>query len=135
MTITVHHLNQSRSLRILWLLEELETPYSITTYQRHRTTMRAPKALRDIHPLGKSPVVTLDDGTVLAESGAIVDELVDRFGPQLRPEPGTDAFRLYRYFLHYAEGSLMPPLLVKLIMSRVENAPIPGREWPWLRDR
>jgi glutathione S-transferase len=125
MSVVLHHLDQSRSHRILWLLEELGVEYEIVQHYRNKTTMRAPKALREIHPLGKSPVVVFDDGIVVAESGAIIEELVDRFGPHLRPDPGTEAFRRYRYFMHYAEGSLMPPLLVKLIMGKLQNAPVP----------
>lgn len=122
---TVHHLDNSRSHRILWLLEELGAPYEIREHRRDPKTMRAPRALRDIHPLGKAPIVVTPDGVVLAESGAIVDELVDRHDGQLRPEPGTDAHRRYRYFLHYAEGSLMPPLLVKLVTGQIRDAPVP----------
>ncbi|MDF4005267.1 glutathione S-transferase [Luteibacter sp. PPL552] len=123
--ITVHHLNNSRSQRILWLLEELGLPYEIVRYQRDPKTMLAPKELRALHPLGKSPVVVDGDVTV-AESGAIIEYLVDRYGEgRLRPAPGTaDALR-YRYFLHYAEGSAMPPLLLKLVFRRMESAPVP----------
>lgn len=125
MTLTLHHLDQSRSHRILWLLEDLGVEYEIVQHLRNKKTMRAPKALREIHPLGKSPVVVFDDGVTVAESGAIIEEIVDRYGPHLRPDPGTDEFRRYRYFMHYAEGSLMPPLLVKLIMGKLQNAPVP----------
>lgn len=123
-SITVHHLERSRSHRVLWLLEELALPYELVTYERDPETMRAPRALREIHPLGKSPVVELD-GQVLAESGAILEHLVDHAGGTLRPEPGTDAFRRYRFFLHYAEGSLMPPLLVRLITGQLEGKKVP----------
>ncbi len=123
---TVHHLENSRSQRVLWLLEELGVDYDLKVYPRHRKTGRAPAELRAVHPLGKSPVVELDDGVVLAESGAILEELVDRFGEgRLRPAPGTDASRRCRFWLHYAEGSLMPVLLVKLIMDRLRNPPMP----------
>jgi glutathione S-transferase len=123
--VVVHHLERSRSHRVLWLLEELGVEYRMKVYQRDPKTMRAPPELARIHPLGKAPVVTVD-GDVLAESGAIVDELVDRFGNgRLRPEPGTDAFRRYRFWLHYAEGSFSPPLLVKLLCSKVRTAPVP----------
>jgi glutathione S-transferase len=118
--IRVHHLNHSRSQRVLWLLEELGVPYEIVRYERDRKTMLAPAALKKVHPLGKSPVVT-DGALVLAESGAIIETLVERHGPQLRPEPGTPAFQRYRYWLHYAEGSLMPPLLLKLVFDQVEQ--------------
>ena len=125
MTITVHHLNQSRSQRILWLLEELEQPYEIVRYQRNPKTLLAPPELKRIHPLGKSPVVVID-GEVLAESGAIIEALVERFGARrLSPPPGTADFARYRYWLHYAEGSAMPPLLLKLVFDRVASAPMP----------
>lgn len=124
--LTVHHLESSRSQRVLWLLEELEVPYELRKYARDRETLRAPPELRTIHPLGKSPVVTLDDGTVLAESGAIIETLVDRYGQgRLRPEPGTEAYGRYLFWMHYAEGSLMPPLLVRLIVDRLRSGPIP----------
>lgn len=124
MKIVVHHLENSRSQRILWLLEELALPYEIESYARDPRTMRAPAALREVHPLGKSPVVSLD-GMMLAESGAIIDTLVEQLGSPLRPEPGTDAFRWYRFFLHYAEGSLATPVLVALLTSRVREAKVP----------
>jgi glutathione S-transferase len=118
--IRVHHLNHSRSQRVLWLLEELGLPYEIVRYERDRKTMLAPPELKSVHPLGKSPVVT-DGMLVLAESGAIIETLVERHGPQLRPEPGTPEFLRYRYWLHYAEGSLMPPLLLKLVFDEIER--------------
>lgn len=123
--ITLHHLNNSRSQRVLWLLEELELPYEIVKYERDPKTMLAPATLRAIHPLGKSPVITDGDAT-LAESGAIIEYLVDTYGQgRLAPPPGTPAARLYRYFLHYAEGSLMPLLLMKLVFNKVKtDAPI-----------
>ena len=124
--LTVHHLEHSRSQRVLWLLEELEVPYEIKKYQRDAETKRAPSELRKVHPLGKSPVVTLDDGTVLAESGAIIETLVDLHGGgRLRPAPGSDDERRYRFFMHYTEGSLMPPLLVRFILARLRAAPLP----------
>lgn len=124
-SLIVHHLENSRSQRVLWLLEELEVPYELIRYERNPETKRAPPALRKLHPLGKSPVVTEGD-VVLAESGAIVEHLVEAHGQgRLRPEPGTDAYRRYRFWLHYAEGSLMPPLLVRFIFSRLRAAPLP----------
>jgi len=121
--IRVHHLNHSRSQRVLWLLEELGLPYELVRYERDPKTMLAPPELKKVHPLGKSPVVT-DGPLVLAESGAIIETLVERHGPQLRPEPGTPEFQRYRYWMHYAEGSLMPPLLLKLVFDQVEKAPL-----------
>ncbi len=123
--ITVHHLNNSRSQRVLWLLEELGLPYEVRRYERDPATMLAPPSLRDIHPLGKSPV--LDDGGLrIAESGAIIEYLVERHaGGQLAPAAGTPARLRYSYWLHYAEGSLMPPLLLKLVFDRVESGPMP----------
>lgn len=122
--IVVHHLNNSRSQRILWLLEELGLAYEIRTYRRDPKTMLAPPELRAVHPLGKSPVIQ-DGDTVVAESGAIVEYLVDRYGPQLAPAPGTPERLRYTYFLHYAEGSAMPPLLLKLVFDEVEKSPAP----------
>ncbi|VWX57478.1 Glutathione S-transferase [Burkholderiales bacterium 8X] len=124
--ITVHHLNNSRSQRILWLLEELDLPYEIVRYQRDPKTMLAPPSLRAVHPLGKSPVVTTDDGLTLAESGAIIQTLIERHGAgRLAPAAGSDDAVRYRYWLHYAEGSLMPPLLLKLVFDRIETAKMP----------
>lgn len=123
--LTVHHLNRSRSTRILWLLEELELPYEIVRYDRDPKTLLAPPALAKIHPLGKSPVVTDGENTV-AESGAIVEYVIERHGGgRLIPPAGSPARLKYQYFLHYAEGSLMPPLLVKFIMGRLAKAPLP----------
>ena len=114
--LTVHHLNNSRSQRVLWLLEELGVPYEIVRYQR-QADMRAPRELRAIHPLGKSPVIT-DGGNTVAESGAIVDYIVATYGNgRLIPPPDTPERLRYTYWLHYAEGSAMPPLLQKLIFS------------------
>lgn len=122
--ITVHHLEKSRSHRVLWLLAELDLEYELVEYARDPKTIRAPRALRDVHPLGKSPVVVVD-GLVLAESGAIIEHLVELTG-RLAP-PGDDARArvAYRYWMHYAEGSLMPPLLVRLIMDTLRNPPLP----------
>lgn len=123
--ITVHHLNNSRSQRILWLLEELGLEYEIKKYQRDPKTMLAPPELKAVHPLGKSPVIT-DDGTVVAESGAIVEYLVERYGNgRLVPAAGTPDKLKYTYFLHFAEGSAMSPLLMKLVFDRIENGPMP----------
>lgn len=123
--ITVHHLDNSRSQRILWLLEELGEPYEIRRYQRDPKTMLAPPELRAVHPLGKSPVIS-DDGIVLAESGAIVEYLADRYAAgTLIPAHGTPARLRCNYWLHYAEGSAMPPLLLKLVFRRVATAPMP----------
>jgi glutathione S-transferase len=123
--LVVHHLNNSRSQRVLWLLEELGVAYEVKRYERDRTTMLAPPALRSVHPLGKSPVIT-DDGVTLAESGAIVEYLTDRYGKgRLVPAAGTPERLRYTYWLHYAEGSAMPPLLLKLVFSRIETAPMP----------
>ncbi|HEY1589216.1 MAG TPA: glutathione S-transferase [Rhodanobacter sp.] len=123
--ITVHHLNNSRSQRILWLLEELGIPYEIKRYQRDPKTMLAPPELRRIHPLGKSPVIT-DGEVTLAESGAIIEYLADRYGAGvLIPAHGTPERLRCNYWLHYAEGSAMPPLLLKLVFRRVETAPAP----------
>jgi len=123
--ITVHHLNNSRSQRVLWLLEELGLPYEIRKYQRDPKTMLAPPELRQVHPLGKSPVITDGDVTV-AESGAIIEYLVERYGEgRLVPAQGsTDRLR-YRYWLHFAEGSAMPPLLLKLIFERIKHTKMP----------
>ena len=108
--ITVHHLEDSRSQRVLWLLEELEIPYEIKHYKRDPKTMLAPAELRHVHPLGKSPVIT-DDKRTVAETGLIVDYLVDRHGNgRLAPPADSEARLNYEYWLHYAEGSAMPPL-------------------------
>ncbi len=123
--IVVHHLNNSRSQRVLWLLEELGVPYEIKRYQRDPVTMLAPASLRKVHPLGKSPVIT-DGALTLAESGAIIEYLVDRYGEgRLAPAAGTPLHIRYLYWLHYAEGSLMPPLLLKLVFDKVRTAPMP----------
>jgi glutathione S-transferase len=125
--LTVHHLNNSRSQRVLWLLEELGVPYAVTRYERDAKTMLAPPALLAVHPLGKSPVIT-DGDLTLAESGAIIEYLIDRYGAgRLIPAAGTAERLRYTYWLHYAEGSAMPPLLMKLIFDRVAAAPAP---WP-----
>lgn len=121
--IQVHHLNNSRSHRILWLLEELSLPYEVISYQRDRTTMLAPPELAKIHPLGKSPVIR-DGELVLAESGAIIEYLVGKYGNgKLIPAADSAAHVKYLYWFHFAEGSAMPPLLLKLYFSRVISAP------------
>jgi glutathione S-transferase len=116
--ITVHHLNNSRSQRVLWLLEELELPYQVQRYERDPVTMLAPAELKRVHPLGKSPVIE-DDGRIVAETGAIIEHLTDKAGGRLVPAAGSADHARYRYWLHYAEGSAMTPLLLKLIFSRM----------------
>lgn len=123
--LIVHHLENSRSQRVLWLLEELGVEYEIKRYERDKKTMLAPRELREVHPLGKSPVVT-DDGQTIAESGAIVEYLVERYGKgRLVPAAGTPEKLRYTYWLHYAEGSAMPPLLLKLVFERMKTGPVP----------
>jgi len=125
--ITVHHLNNSRSQRVLWLLEELGVAYEVKRYERDAKTMLAPPALLAIHPLGKSPVI-VDGSVTVAESGAIIEYLLDHYGGgRLIPPVGTPERLRYTYWLHYAEGSAMPPLLLKLVFDRVANGPAP---WP-----
>jgi glutathione S-transferase len=122
--IIVHHLNNSRSQRVLWLLEELGLEYDIKRYQRDAQSMLAPPELRAVHPLGKSPVIS-DGGVTIAESGAILEYLVDTYGKgRLKPIGAPDLLQ-YRYFMHYAEGSLMPLLLISLIFARMPLAPMP----------
>ncbi|GAA0731470.1 glutathione S-transferase family protein [Sphingomonas japonica] len=118
MTIIVHHLENSRSQRVLWLLEELGLPYAVERYRRNKATMLAPPELKAVHPLGKSPVIE-DDGLVVAETGAIIEYLVDKADGRLGPPAHRGSALHYRHFLHYAEGSLMPPLLVKLVLGRI----------------
>ncbi len=123
--ILVHHLNNSRSQRVLWLLQELGVPYEVRRYQRDPKTMLAPAELRAVHPLGKSPVIT-DGQITLAESGAIVEYLLERYGNgRLVPAAGTPERLRYTYWLHFAEGSAMPPLLLKLIFERIKRTPVP----------
>lgn len=118
--IIVHYLEKSRAHRVLWLLEELGVDYDVKTYRRTRE-FRAPESLKAVHPLGKSPVVE-DDGRVIAESGAIMEYLVDRYGGEtLRPPAGTDERLRYNYWMHYAEGSAMPLLVMKLIFSSLPS--------------
>lgn len=123
--ITVHHLNNSRSQRILWLLEELGVEYKVKRYERDPETMLAPTELRAVHPLGKSPVIT-DDDLTLAESGLITEYLADHYGAvRLIPAAGTPQRLRCTYWLHYAEGSAMPPLLLRLVFNTVRKAPAP----------
>lgn len=123
--IIVHHLNNSRSQRVLWLLEELGLAYEIKHYQRDPKTMLAPPELTKVHPLGKSPVIE-HEGNIVAESGAIIEYLVEKHGnDRLVPPAGTPDKLRWRYFMHYAEGSLMSPLLMKLVFDKVEASPAP----------
>lgn len=124
--ILVHHLENSRSQRVLWLLEELGLPYEGRRYARDRKTMLAPPGLRAVHPLGKSPLIE-DEGRVLAETGAIVEYLVDKAGGDLGAPADRDAALRYRQFLHYAEGSMMPPLLAMLVVRRLGLLGRPAR--------
>jgi glutathione S-transferase len=124
--LTVHHLEKSRSQRILWLLEELELPYQLVVYRRDRKTRLAPPELKAIHPLGKSPVITDGDVTV-AESGAILEYLEEKYGAghHLEPARGTEEHRQYRFWMHYAEGSLMNWLVMKLVFMTIPTQPMP----------
>jgi len=131
--IIVHHLENSRSQRVLWLLEELGLPYEVKRYARDRKTLLAPPALKQVHALGKSPVITDTgaEGTItVAESGAIIEYLLDtcassQDNARLRPAPGTPERRQFNYWLHFAEGSAMPYLVMKLVFDQVRNAPVP----------
>jgi glutathione S-transferase len=125
--ITVHHLENSRSQRVLWLLEELGLPYSVVRYERDRKTMLAPAALRKVHPLGKSPVVDVD-GAVLIETGAIVEYLCNYAGGRLGPPADFSDTLLWRQYLHYAEGSLMPPLVALLVVGKLGLLGRPARK-------
>lgn len=123
--ITLHHLNNSRSQRVLWLLEELSLNYRIEFYERDPDTMLAPESLREVHPLGKSPVIT-DGKLTLAESGAIIEYLAENYsGGSLVPPRDSEDFLRYRYWMHYAEGSAMPPLLLKLVFDRLSGPGMP----------
>ena len=124
--IRVHHLNNSRSQRVLWLLEETGTPYEVVRYERDPRTMLAPKELRRVHPLGKSPIVE-DNDKKFAETGLIIEYLVERYGSDLAPSRHADLYWRYKYWLHYAEGSLMPPLLLKLVIDRLGFLAMPAR--------
>jgi glutathione S-transferase len=116
--IIVHHLENSRSQRVLWLLEELGLPYEVRRYERDPKTMLAPSALRKVHPLGKAPVIE-DEGRTIIETGAIIEYLVEKANGKLGPPAKRDAVLRYRQFLHYAEGSMMPPLLALLVVNRL----------------
>lgn len=122
--LTVHHLENSRSQRVLWLLEELGLSYTVRRYERDKLTLQAPPELSDVHPLRRSPVIT-DNGMVIAETGAIVEYLVDKADGRLRPATGSIEMLDYRYWLHFAEGSAMTPLILKMVFDRVIAAPMP----------
>lgn len=123
--LTVHHLNNSRSQRVLWLLEEIGVPYELVKYERDPKTMLAPPALQHIHPLGKSPVV-VDGEAVIAESGAVIEYLADQYGNgKFVPSKGSQDYLKCRYYMHYGEGSLMPLLLLRLIFNRIKTARVP----------
>lgn len=123
--IVLHHLEHSRSQRIIWLLEELGVEYDIQRYERDKETYLAPASLKKIHPLGKSPVITDGDKTI-AESGLIVEYLIRRYGRErLMPSEDSDDYWDYLYWMHYAEGSLMPLMVMSLIFTRIETAPVP----------
>jgi glutathione S-transferase len=121
--IVVHHLNASRSQRVIWLLEELGVPYEVKRYERDPKTMLAPPALKAVHPLGKSPVITDGDKTI-AETGTIVEYLIGTYGAgRLIPGAGTPELLRYNYWMHYAEGSAMPPLVMKLVFGKIPDSP------------
>jgi glutathione S-transferase len=123
--LEVHHLNNSRSQRVLWLLEELERPYELVKYQRDPVTNLAPESLKAIHPLGKSPVLR-DDGQVVIESGAIIEYIVRKYGKgRLAPAESTPAYVQYLQLMHYAEGSAMLPIMLRLYLSRLGDAAKP----------
>lgn len=123
--ITLHYLENSRAQRILWLLEELGVDYEIKHYKRNTETMLAPEELKQVHPLGKSPVIT-DGENCIAESAAIVEYLIENYGKgKLVPEAGTKQYLKYREFMHYAEGSIMPFMLLSLIFNKIKTAPMP----------
>lgn len=124
--IIVHHLENSRSQRILWLLEELELSYKVRRYPRDSKSLRAPPELKQVHPLGRAPIIE-DEGRVLAESGAIVEYLIEKSDGRLGPPANREAVLRYRHFLHYAEGSLMPPLLVLMVLNRMGLLGRPAR--------
>ncbi|WP_413616530.1 glutathione S-transferase [Halomonas cupida] len=131
--IRLHHLENSRSQRIVWLLEELEVDYDIEFHRRDPRTMLAPDTLKRLHPLGKSPLIVDEDagGRVVAESGAIIEYLLERHDGDFRlsPDPGHEDRQDYLFWLHHAEASAMPPLVMSLVFSRLGKSPVP---W-WLR--
>lgn len=130
--LTVHHLNQSRSHRVIWALEELALPYEIVHYQREKN-MLAPEALKKVHPLGKSPIIE-DNGLILAESGAILEYLQETYDAESRLKPLDPAHKVqYRFWLHYAEGSLMPLLLMKLVFNSPASRPCRQASDSWAR--
>ncbi len=122
--ITLHHLENSRSQRILWLLEELDLDYEIKHYARNEKTQLAPPELKQVHPLGKSPVLE-DKGSMLAESGCVIDYLCRKYGKDWLPRRNSGAYTDCQFWLHYAEGSVMPPLLMQLVFDKVKTAPMP----------
>jgi len=132
--IKVHHLENSRSQRVLWCLEELGAEYEVVTYRRDPETMRAPASLRAVHPLGKSPVISDEahQGRVVAESAAILEYLVERFDGESRliPAAGSDERLRYRFWLHHAEGSAMPPLVMRLVFAQLGKPPVPALARP-----
>ena len=124
--ITLHHLNNSRSQRIIWLLEELKLEFVIEFHKRDSKTYLAGDSLKAIHALGKSPVISDDQtGMTLAESGAIIEYLVQTYGKHLMPEQGSQAYWQYLYWLHFSEGSLMPPMVMNLVLSKMKDSPMP----------
>ena len=127
MSLIVHHLENSRSQRILWLLEELGLPYEVTRYERDPKTMQAPPALKQVHPLGKSPMIA-DEGRIVIETAAIVEYLVEKAGGRLGAPGNRDAALRYRHYLHYAEGSMMPPLLALLVLNRLGVLGLPAKK-------
>jgi glutathione S-transferase len=122
--IIVHHLENSRSQRVLWMLEELGADYDVKRYERDKKTSLAPRELKKLHPLGKSPVIE-DNGRIIAETGAILEYLVAIYGGALAPNPASADHLLYKYWIHAAEGSYMPPLVLTLFLNRMETAPMP----------
>ncbi|MBB4641937.1 glutathione S-transferase family protein [Rhizorhapis suberifaciens] len=127
MTIIVHHLQNSRSQRVLWLLEELQMPYRVKRYERNAQTLRAPASLREVHPLGRSPMIE-DGPQLIAETGAIVEYLIEKSDGRMGPPPHREAVLRYRQFLHYAEGSMMPPLMTLLVVGRLGLLGKPARK-------
>jgi glutathione S-transferase len=124
--ITLHHLNNSRSQRILWLLEELKLEYKIEFHRRDKKTYLAPDSLKAVHDLGKSPVISDDaTGMILAESGTIIEYLIQTYGKHFMPEQGSQAYWQYLYWLHFSEGSLMPPMVMNLVLNKMKESPMP----------